>query len=332
MSGMRIAISGASGLIGSRLRGAFESEGDEVLRLVRHHSDDAGEVFWDPATGEIEGERLEGLDVVIHLAGKPLDEQRWNDEVKRAVWASRIDGTALLCTTLATLQRPPRVLISASATDYYAASAAPIGESDGRPGTGFVSEMCRAWEQATEPARAAGIRVVTIRIPSVLGGSGHSIDGALQPLCRRGLGPVFGSGRQLVCFISCDDLVRAVQHIIADDRLEGPVNVIAPAPVTFKTLVRTLSGILGRRTYVRVPGVVLRLIMGEVAGEFLEGDANLRPERLEASGFRHLYPDVEAALRHELRLSPTEATAELTLRPPSCPSPSRRTTRSAPER
>ena len=211
-----------------------------------------------------------------------------------------MNGTTLLATTLASLEKPPRLLISASATDYYGFAAATVGEADGRPGTGFVSEMCRAWEQATEPARVAGIRVVTIRIPSVLGGRGHALDAALLPLCRRGLGPVFGSGQQLVCYISCDDLVRAVEHIMADEDLSGPVNVVAPSPVTFKTLVRTLSAILGRRTYLRIPGIVLRLLMGEVAGELLEGDANLRPQRLEASGFRFLYPDVESALRHEL--------------------------------
>ena len=307
MSGMRIAVSGASGLIGSRLVGAFDAEGDEVLKLVRRAPAAGDEVFWDPRAGEIDGERLEGLDVVVHLAGKPLDGQRWNPEVKREIWASRVDGTRLLSTTLAALAEPPRLLVSASATDYYASVGTPIGETDGRPGTGFVSEMCQAWENATEPARSAGVRVVTIRIPSVLAGHGHAIDAALLPLCKRGLGPVFGSGRQLVCYISCDDLVRAVRHIIATEDMSGPVNVVAPAPVTFKTLVRTLSRLCGRRTYLRVPGFGLRLLMGEVAGEFLEGDADLRPERLEASGFRWLYADIEGALRHELEV--WEATA-----------------------
>lgn len=308
MTTMRIAITGASGLIGTRLASAFQVEGHEVLKLVRRTPVHPDEVYWNPAAGEIDRRRLEELDVVIHLAGKPLDQKRWNPRIKQEIWASRVDGTTLISKTLAALENPPRLLVSASATDYYEFIATPIGESDGRPGTGFVSEMCQAWEKATESARTAGIRVVTIRIPSVLGGHGHAIDAVLLPLCKRGLGPVFGSGEQLVCYISCDDLVRAIHHIIDDEQLSGPVNVIAPAPVTFKTLVRTLSRILGRRSYVRIPGFVLRLLMGEVAGEFLEGDANLRPERLEASGFRFLYPDIEGALRHELGACAATAT------------------------
>jgi uncharacterized protein (TIGR01777 family) len=299
----KVAISGASGLIGSKLVETFRERGLTVCRLVRaRRIDEPDSIYWNYDTGEIEEAGLEGVDVVIHLAGKPLDEQRWKPAVKEAVYASRIRGTALVSETLARLHRRPRLLISASATDYYADSDAPIGEEDGRPGAGFVSEMCRDWEEATGAAREAGIRVVCIRIPSVLAADGHSILAAFLPLFRRGLGPVLGSGKQLMCFIARDDLIRAIEHIMACEQIAGPVNVLAPEPVTNEEFARTLGRVLHRPVFMRVPAFVLRLAMGEVADAILAGDTHLRPEKLEATGFRFDYPDLESALRHELRL------------------------------
>ena len=301
MDGRRIAISGASGLIGSKLTLSLRERGDEVIALVRHRcKDHASEIFWDPQTGEIEAAKLKGLDAVIHLAGKPLDEQRWTPKVKAAIWASRVNGTALISRTLAGLETPPRLLITASATDFYAPSSLPTSEADGRPGTGFVSEMCQAWEAAAAPAAAAGIRIVHLRIPSVLAAEGHSVLAAFLPLFKRGLGPILGDGRQLMCFIARDDLVRAIEHIIEREDLVGPVNVLAPAPVTNAEFARTLAAVLGRRRFLRIPRGVLRVAMGEVANAIVEGDANLRPAKLSATGFRFLCPDITSALRHEL--------------------------------
>jgi len=296
----KIAISGASGLIGTRLTEALRKRGDAVFRLVRRRTDDPSEVSWDPGAGEIDAARLEGLDAVVHLAGKPLDEERWTPEIKQAIVASRVEGTTLVSRTLAGLEAPPRVLVSASATDYYDDSDVPIGEREGRPGKGFVSEMCQAWEAATEPARRAGIRVVQIRIPSVLAASGHSLLGALLPLFRRGLGPVLASGRQRMCFVALDDMVRAIQHILECDGLSGPVNVLAPEVVTNRHFARTLGRVLHRPVFLRIPASVLRLAMGEVAGAIAGGDAWLRPDKLLASGFHFVYPDLASAVRHEL--------------------------------
>ncbi|MGE5176686.1 MAG: TIGR01777 family oxidoreductase [Hyphomicrobiales bacterium] len=297
----QIAISGASGLVGSKLASTLEQRGWSVRRLVRSRPrDDVRDIYWNPETGEIDTARLEGLDVVVHLAGKPLDEQRWTPEVKAAVYASRVAGTTFVSTTLARLADPPRLLVSASATDFYAETAAPVDEAEGRPGTGYLAEMCRDWEAATDAARQAGIRVVTIRIPSVLAREGHSILAAFLPLFRWGVGPILGTGRQLMCFISRDDLIRAVEHIIACDRLSGPVNVLAPEPVTNEEFARTLGRVLRRPVFVRLPGAILRLAMGEVADAILAGDACLRPGKLLATGFRFDHPDLESALRHEL--------------------------------
>ncbi len=301
MNGQRIAVTGASGLIGSRLVPTLRGRGDHVVSLVRRRpTDRPDQVFWDPLTGEIDAEKLEGVDVVIHLAGKPLDEQRWTPKVKAAIYASRIDGTALISRAVAGLRARPRLLITASATDYYATSSTPTGEDEGRPGTGFVSEMTQAWEAAASPAREAGIRVAHIRTPSVLAGEGHGMLTAFLPLFKAGLGPTLGNGRQLMCFVARDDMVRAIAYIVDHPELAGPVNVLTPEPVTNAEFARILARVLGRPTFLRIPGWLLRAAMGEVADSVLEGDANLRPAKLTAAGFAFLYPDLESALRHEL--------------------------------
>jgi uncharacterized protein (TIGR01777 family) len=298
---VRIAISGASGLVGSRLNESLAGQGHVVVRLVRDATRLTRDTaFWNPVTCEIEAERLEGLDVLVHLAGKPLDGQRWNPHVKAAILASRVDGTRLISETIASLKHPPRVLISASATDYYALATEPTGEDDGVPGSGYVSEMCQAWEQATAPAERRSIRVVHIRIPSVLAREGHSILAAFLPLFRIGLGPVLGSGKQLMCFIARDDLVRAIEHLISREDLHGPVNVLAPQPVSNAEFATTLARVLHRPRFLRLPYPVLRTLMGEVAEAIIGGDANLRPQKLLASGFEFWYPDIESAIRHEL--------------------------------
>jgi uncharacterized protein (TIGR01777 family) len=297
----QIAISGSSGLIGSKLATSLERQGCSVRRLVRSRpTGGSSDIYWNYETGEIDAPRLEGMDVIVHLAGKALDEERWTRKVKAAVYSSRIKGTTLISKTLAQLGTPPRLLISASATDFYADSDTPMDETDGRPGKGYVAEMCRDWEAATDPARQAGIRVVTIRIPSVLAAHGHSILAAFLPLFRYGVGPVLGSGKQLMCFISLDDLIRVIEHIIACEQIVGPVNVLTPGPVTNEEFAKTLGRILHRPVFLRLPAFILRLAMGEVAEAILAGDTQLRPGKLLATGFRFDYPDLEGALRHEL--------------------------------
>jgi hypothetical protein len=272
-----------------------------VCRLVRRKpAAGSADVYWNHETGEIDAARLEGLDGVIHLAGKALDGERWTPAVKEAVYASRVKGTALISDALARLKTPPRLLISASATDYYAESEAPIGEAEGKPGRGYVPEMCQDWEAATEAARQAGIRVVLIRIPSVLASSGHSLLAAMLPMFKLGLGFVLGNGRQLMCFIALDDLVRAIQHIIVCEQMAGPVNVLAPRPVTNREFAKALGRVLHRPVLLRVPAFLLRWGMGEVAEAILAGDTWLRPDKLLASGFRFDFPDIAGALRHEL--------------------------------
>ncbi len=301
MQTRKIAVSGASGLIGSKLVTSLERQGHSVSRLVRRKPvGGSGDIYWNYEAREIDTTRLEGIDVVIHLAGKPLDEQRWTPKIKAAVYDSRIKGTTFLSESLARLAKPPQLLISASATDYYAESDGTIGESDGQPGHGFVSEMCQDWEAATEAARRAGIRVVLIRIPSVLAAEGHSLLGAFLPLFKRGLGFVLGNGRQLMCFITRDDMIRAIEHIMVCEQIVGPVNVLAPEVVSNREFAKTLGRILHRPVFLRIPAFVLRVAMGEVAEAILAGDTRLRPDKLLATGFRFESPDIDSSLRHEL--------------------------------
>ncbi len=300
---MRVAISGASGLIGSKLVESLNQKGDTVICLIRNRAEESPDrIFWDPSQKEIEAKRLDGTDVFVHLAGKPLDEERWTPRVKEEIYASRVGGTKFISATISHLRVPPRLFISASATDYYAFSADPIGEDDGKPGRGFVSEMCQDWEDASDSAQKAGIRTVCIRIASVLSKGGHGILAALLPLFRKGLGPVFGTGKQLMCFIARDDMVRAIQHIIDHNELCGPVNMSAPQPVSNTEFANILSRVVRRPRFLRVPGSILRFAKGEVADALLEGDANLRPKKLLGSGFEFNWPDLESALRHELSI------------------------------
>jgi uncharacterized protein (TIGR01777 family) len=300
MVNRKIAVSGASGLIGSKLTTWLQQQGDTVYPLVRQKVSGSSAIYWDPETGEIQAERLEDMEVVVHLAGKALDEQRWTPAVKQAVYSSRIKGTALISDTLAHLKRPPRLLISASATDYYADSETPIGEAEGQLGKGYMAEMCRDWEAATAPAAQSGIPVVLVRIPSVLASSGHSILAAFLPLFKRGVGPVLGSGKQLMCFISLGDMIRAIEHIMNRDQIVGPVNVLAPEPVTNEEFARVLGKILHRPVFLRIPAFILRLAIGEIAEAIVAGDSRLKPEKLQATGFHFNFPDIESAIRHEL--------------------------------
>ena len=297
----QVLISGASGTIGSTLCSTLEARGHTIRRLVRQRANmRPDDIYWSVESKTIETERLEGVDVVVHLAGKPLDEKRWSPAEKTAIYRSRIDGTRLLSETVASLASRPRLFISASATDYYASNDAAVDETTGQPGAGFVSRMCQDWEEATAAAARAGIRVVNLRIPTVLSAEGHGILTTLLPLFRLGLGPVLGSGRQLMCFIARDDLARAVEHIMARDDIEGPVNVLAPETVTFRQFAKTVGELVHRPVFLRVPGLVLRLAMGEVADMVLEGDTRLVPRKLLSTGFRFEFPDLRSALRHEL--------------------------------
>jgi uncharacterized protein (TIGR01777 family) len=295
----RIALSGASGLVGRNLALFLTSGGHEVARLVRDKARAGTEIPWDPVRGEIDAAALEGVDAVVHLAGANIAQGRWTPERKREILESRVRGTQLLCEALARMPAPPSVLIAASAIGYYGDRGDEWLSERAEPGQGFLAEVCRAWEAATEPARARGIRVVNLRIGVVLSARGGALARMLIPF-RLGLGGIVGGGRQYLSWIALDDLIGAIYHLIFAGDVHGPVNGVAPEPVSNREFTKILGRVLHRPTILPMPAAVVRTIFGELGQALLLDGARVSSSSLEQSGFRFLFPDVKSALRAEL--------------------------------
>lgn len=296
---LRVAVSGAGGLVGSSLVASLRAAGHTIGRLVRRPEDSAETIVWDPLRGEIDSERMEGFDAVVHLAGENIASGRWTERRKQRIRDSRVLGTRLIAEALAGLQRPPRVLINASAIGYYGDRGDEILDERARPGKGFLSETCVAWEEATAAAQQAGVRVVRLRIGVVLSRAGGVLSRLHLPF-RLGLGGRVGSGRQYVSWIALDDLVAAVEHAMQQPGLQGPVNAVSPNPVTNAELTRALGRVLRRPTLFPLPAPVVRLAFGEMGRDLLLASTRAVPRRLEEARFRFLFDTVDAALRHEL--------------------------------
>ncbi len=291
---MRIAITGASGLIGTALTEEFRKRSDEVTPVSR--SGGPGVVRWNPRRAEIDAAALEGHDVVVNLAGENV-AGIWTHEKKRRILESRVKGTALLARTLTSLKKKPAVLVSGSATGFYGDRETPVDESSPR-GDGFLAEVVEAWERETFPARDAGIRVVCTRFATVLSEHG----GALTPLAlpfRLGVGGRLGDGTQPVSWVTLDDVVSAVLHVIGAD-LEGPVNVVAPGVVSNAQFTVALASALHRPAWLPVPKFVLNAIPGGMGREMLLFGASVRSTRLLENGFVFRYPELSGALAHVL--------------------------------
>ncbi|MFN7131048.1 MAG: TIGR01777 family oxidoreductase [Myxococcales bacterium] len=294
----RIAISGASGLVGEGLRAYLSTAGHEVLRLVRRREDAPDAVHWDPAAGSVDRDALEGLDALIHLAGENVGA-RWTASRKQAIRESRVRGTRLLCEALASLRRPPRVLLAASAVGFYGDRGDEALDERSAPGDDFLAGVCREWEDATAPARDAGIRVVNLRIGMVLTPRGGALARML-PAFRLGGGGPIGSGRQWMSWITYDDLLAAFEHALFDERVQGPVNVSAPTPVSNRDFASTLGRVLHRPAVVPVPAAAVRLAFGEMGQALVLAGARVLPRALQATGFRFGFDALEPALRHLL--------------------------------
>ncbi len=292
---MRIAISGSSGLVGSALVFRLEQAGHVVQCLVRGIPED-DEIGWDLANGEIEHEKLEGVDAVVHLAGESIADGRWTAAKKARILASRVDGTQLLARTLARLNHKPRVLVSASAIGYYGDRGEEVCTEQSPAGTGFLPDVCTAWEEATQPASESGIRVVKLRIGIVLSRHGGALSKMLLPF-RLGVGGIVGSGRQFWSWISLHDLVRALVHAIECESLQGAVNGVAPQAVTNREFTKSLGRVLNRPTIFPMPAFAARLALGQMADDLLLSSAHVVPNALRDSGFQFEQPELEPALR-----------------------------------
>ena len=269
-------------------------------QLARH------ERVWNPAAGELDPAQLDGIDAVVHLAGEPIAPGRWTARRKREILESRTGSTRLLSEVLARLKTPPSVLISASAIGYYGNRGDARLDEESGPGSGFLAEVCLAWEQAVEPARRAGIRVAIPRIGVVLARHGGALAPLLLPF-RLGLGGRLGHGRQYMSWIHIGDLVAAFQHALDQPDLEGPFNAVAPNPVPNTEFTKTLARVLHRPAFLPIPVPILRLALGELAEPLLLDSTRLTPSRLESTDFRFTHPKLEEALSSLLTPPPTPA-------------------------
>jgi uncharacterized protein (TIGR01777 family) len=299
---MRVAVTGSTGLVGSEVADFFSAGGHDVVRLVRR-SAGPGEnsvLRWDPVKREIDAAGLEGVDAVVHLAGENVGSGRWTASRKAAIRDSRVNGTRFLCDTLAGLARPPKTLVCASAIGIYGDRGEDVLTEESPAAGGFLSKVCREWEAASAPAARKGIRVVALRFGMVLSSQGGALSRML-PLFRAGFGGVIGSGNQYVSWIALDEIPPVLLHTLHCGDLSGPVNAVAPLPVTNREFTEALGSALSRRTPLPVPAFALRIAVGrEMADALLLASARVVPGRLEETGYRFRFPELAGALRHLL--------------------------------
>jgi hypothetical protein len=296
---VKVAITGSHGLIGSVLAENLTADGSHVTSVVRGRAGPR-EVAWDPAAGTIDAAGLEGHDAVVHLAGAGIGDHRWTASYKAQVLDSRVKGTTTLARALATLERPPKVLASGSAVGYYGDRGDTELTEASAAGTGFLSEVVQQWEAAVAPAAEAGIRVVNIRSGIVMTGLGGALKKQLLPF-KLGLGGRIGSGAQYLSWVSLDDEIGGIRHVLANESVRGPVNVTAPNPVTNAQFTKTLGTVLRRPTFIPVPTVALDVVLGrQLVREMLTSGQRVLPAVLQAHGYRFQHPTLDAALRAAL--------------------------------
>jgi uncharacterized protein (TIGR01777 family) len=294
---MKIAVSGASGLLGAALLPRLAAGGDDVRRLVRGGTEGQPDaIAWDPEHDTIDAAGLGGVEAVVHLAGENIAAGRWTEERKRLIRSSRVDGTHLVAGALAKMTRPPRVLVCASAVGFYGPHGDETLDESAPPGGDFLAGVCREWEAAADAARAAGVRVVHLRFGVVLSPQGGALAKMLRPF-KLGLGGRLGSGRQWMSWVSIEDAVGAVAQALHYARLEGPVNVVAPYPLTNAQFAKTLGRAVGRPAILPMPAFAARFLFGEMADALLLAGVRVVPAKLQASGYEFRHPNLEGALR-----------------------------------
>jgi uncharacterized protein len=297
---MRILISGSHGLVGSALKESLQTGGHEILLLVRHAPASDSEIEWSPERYSIALARLEGFDTVVHLAGESIAEGRWSEEKKRKIRESRVKGTKLLSDALASLSLPPKTLISASAIGYYGNRGDELLNEKSAPGNDFLAQVCIEWERATELAKEKGIRVVNTRFGIILDAKGGALAKMLPPF-RMGVGGRIGSGKQWMSWIALDDVIGALQFALTNEAVRGPINFVAPQPVTNSEFTKILGKTISRPTFFPIPAFGVRLAFGEMADALLLSSQRVEPARLLEAAYAFQYPQLPAALLHSLR-------------------------------
>ena len=294
-------ISGASGLVGEALQQILDQKGHEVRKLVRRDPAKENEFFWDPESGNLDEASLEGVDGVIHLAGENIATGRWSEEKKQRLWNSREKSTLLLARSMDRMATPPGVFISASGTGFYGDRGDEMVTENSEPGSGYLSELCQAWERAaTVGSGNDALRIVHLRIAPVLAVEGGLLPRIL-PIFRAGLGGRLGTGKQYMPWIHLDDLVAIIAWCLGKKEIQGAVNAVAPEAVRNLEFTKTLGRILGRPTLFPAPAFVLKTAFGEMAEEMLLSGARVSPKVLLDHGFPFGFPDLEKGLRDLLK-------------------------------
>ncbi len=295
---MKVLMSGSHGLVGEALINSVTNDGHEIVRLVRRAAS-ARELEWHPNQGHIDTQQLEGFDVVVHLAGEKIASGRWTEAKKRAIRESRVKGTSVLSESLARLSQPPSLFISASAIGYYGDRGDELLTERSAPGDGFLPSVCIDWENATRPAVEKGIRTVLTRFGIILDRNEGALAKMLPPF-QMGIGGKVGNGKQWMSWIALDDVVSGVKFLMREPSLHGPINFVAPNPVTNAEFTKALGRALSRPTIFPVPAFGARLAFGEMADALLLSSQKVKPAVLNDKGFTFGWPTLAPALKHLL--------------------------------
>lgn len=296
-----ILLSGATGLVGSALQTSLQDGKHTIRQLVRHPvHPDTPNVSWDPASGKLESEKLEGLTAAVHLAGEPIAARRWRPEQKKRIRDSRVDGTRLLAESLARAKEKPQVLVCASAIGFYGARGDEALTEQSKPGEGFLAEVTQDWEAAADPARDAGIRVVHLRLGVVLSPKGGALAKMLTPF-RLGLGGPLGDGTPWMSWVTLADVVNVLRLAVERETMAGPYNLTAPNPVRNRDFAKALGQAVHRPAVLPLPAFAIRTLLGEMGETLLLHSAKVLPERLtETEGFTFQHPELLPALQEML--------------------------------
>lgn len=292
---MRVAITGASGLIGTALVEHLRTEGHEVFRLVRRKANASDEISWDPTAGTVDLDALAGVEGVVHLAGAGVGDHRWSDEYKREILNSRVNGTNTIVKAMTQLDPKPRVLVSGSAIGWYGDTGDRAVNETAPAGTGFLADVVQAWEAATLPAQVAGIRVVRARTGLVVAKHGGAWA-RMFPLFKLGVGGKLGNGKQYWSWISLRDEVAALTFCLTNEALSGAVNLTGPTPQTNAEVTKAMGTVMGRPTLFPAPAAALKIALGEFSTEVL-GSSRVLPDALTSAGFHWQDPTIDDAIR-----------------------------------
>jgi uncharacterized protein (TIGR01777 family) len=294
----KVAVSGATGLVGEELIRSLKLAGHSTLTLSRR-SAGAGSVLWDPAKGVTPPEALEGIDTVVHLAGENIAGSRWTAAVKERIRCSRVEGTRNLVKSLALLKAPPKTLICASAIGFYGHRGEERLNESSTVGSGYLADVCKAWEAEALEAEKLGMRVVRLRIGVVLNKKGGALAKMLLPF-KLGVGGIIGSGKQYWSWIGLNDLVRIIGFCVENESVSGAVNAVSPHPMTNYDFTKAVGAVLHRPTIFPMPAFVAKLALGEMANDLLLSSIRVEPHKLQSLGFQFAQPDLISCLKHEL--------------------------------